>query len=136
MRLNAHLSFSGNCEEAFRFYADCLGGTLAFQITYANSPMAANVPEDWHGKLLHARLDVGTDIITGADSFHADPRPANGFTMAIHYNDGAQVERVFNALAAGGAITLPLQKMFWTSHFGMLTDRFGVPWMINFSETA
>jgi PhnB protein len=133
MRLNAHLSFNGNCEEAFRFYADTLGGKLAFQITYGDSPMAADVPEEWRSKLLHARIDIGSDIITGADIWPSDPGAAKGFTMALHYNDEAQVERIFNALGEGGTITLPLQKTFWTPHFGMLTDRFGVPWMVNYS---
>ena len=136
MRLNAHLSFSGECEAAFRFYEQCLGGKIAFHLTYGQSPMASGVPQQWHGKILHMRLDVGNDIITGADSWPADPSPAKGFTMAAHFNDEAQVERVFNALAEGGKVILPLQKSFWTSHFGMLTDKFGVPWMINYSATV
>jgi PhnB protein len=136
MRLNAHLSFHGECEAAFRFYEECLDGKIAFQLTYAETPMAGDVPEEWRGKILHVRLDVGNDILTGADSWPGDAKAMKGFTMALHFNDAAQVERVFGRLAEGGKVTMPLQKTFWTSHFGVLTDRFGVPWMIIFNNQA
>jgi len=135
MRLNAHLSFNGNCEAAFRFYEQCLSGKIAFMLTYAESPMA-EVSEDWRNKVLHVHLDVGNDVITGADAWPVDTCPPKGFTMALHFNDTAETVRVFNALSEAGTITMPLQKTFWTPHFGMLTDRFGIPWMINYSETA
>lgn len=131
MRLNAHLSFHGQCEEAFRFYEKCLGGKIAFALTYGESPMAGDASEEQRGRILHMRLDVQNDILTGADSWPAPEQTARNITIALHYKDGDEAERVFHALAEGGAITMPIQKMFWTSHFGMLTDRFGVPWMVN-----
>lgn len=136
MRVNTHISFNGDCEAAFRFYAACLDARIEIMLTYGESPMAGQFPADWQGKIIHAGLAIGNDSISGADAWPADPGPPKGFTMSLSFNDTVETERVFNALAEGGKITLPLQKTFWTSHYGMLTDRFGIPWMINYNPSA
>ncbi|MFT4114654.1 VOC family protein [Silvibacterium sp.] len=132
MRLHVHLTFPGNCEEAFRFYERVLGGTLSFLIRYGDSPAAVGAPAEFKDKVLHANIDVQNDALSGADSWESHAaRPANNFTLALEYSEVAEIERVFAALAEGGTVTLPLQQTFWTTHFGMLTDRYGVPWMLN-----
>ena len=105
MRLNPHLTFDGQCEAAFAFYEKCLGGKILLMMPQSDSPM-----------ILHATIAVG------------QPR---GFSVLLNIDDAAEADRIFQSLAEGGAVQMPLQETFWALRFGMLTDRFGTPWMIN-----
>lgn len=131
MNLNPLLNFSGQCEAAFRFYASCLGGNIVVMMTYGESPMAAHVPPDWRGKILHATLDLGEAKLMGADSPPGQHQKPQGFSVALHVDDVQEANRVFAALADGDSVVMPLQETFWAQRFGMLTDRFGIPWMVN-----
>jgi PhnB protein len=135
MRVNTHLSFNGQCEDAFRFYAECLDAKLEIMLTYGESQMASQVPAEFQSRILHTSLATAQDTITGADEWPADAATAKGFTMSLNFTDAPETERIFHALAKGGTITLPLQKTFWTPLFGMLTDRFGIPWMVNLQQS-
>jgi len=131
MKLFTYLSFDGNCAEAFRFYEKVLGGKLETLMTFADSPMAGQVGPDWQNRVLHAYLAVDGGAIMGGDAppgLYAKPA---GFCANIQVDSVEEAERIFNALAEGGQITLPLQQSFWAARFGMLVDRFGVPWMVN-----
>ena len=130
MNVTPHLSFNGDCEAAFKFYEKSLGGKTSFIGTYAESPMAGQVPAEMGKKIMHASFSLnGTNVFSGDDS----PRYSKpqGITIALSMKDQAQAERIFDALAENGVVGMALQETFWALRFGMVTDRFGIPWMIN-----
>jgi PhnB protein len=131
MQLNNYLTFNGDCEAAFRFYERCLGGKIEMMMTLGESPMAEQVSPDRRGKIMRARLSLGKDALMGSD---APPnlyeRPA-GFSVSLSVGSPAEADRVFQALAENGAVRMPLQQTFWSVRFGMVMDRFGIPWMVN-----
>jgi PhnB protein len=131
MKLNAHLSFKGQCEEAFRFYEKCLGGKIAVMMTWGESPMAKDVPPDWAKKITHASMTMGDQELTGGDSLGKHYEKPQGFSVAIHLRDSEEADRIFKDLSDRGKVTIPLHETFWATRFGMVTDRFGTPWMIN-----
>ena len=131
MKLFTYLSFDGDCADAFRFYEKVLGGKLEMLMTFADSPMAGQVGPEWQNRVIHAYLAVDGGAIMGGDAPPgAYVRPA-GFCANVQVDNVEEAERIFNALAEGGQITMPLEKSFWAERFGMLVDRFGVPWIVN-----
>lgn len=131
MHLNTQLAFRGNCAEALRFYAATLGGKLTFSMTYGESPAAAHVPKEMASQIIHARLDVAGHTLMGMDAPPDRYHTPQGFDVAVDITDPDEAGRVFRALAEGGSVTMPFQQTFWAHRFGMCTDRFGIPWMIN-----
>jgi PhnB protein len=131
MRSNPYLSFNGQCEEAFRFYEACLGGKIAMLMTYGTSPMAGQAPPEWHGKVLHVTFHLGESVLQGSDALPGHYVKPQGFSVALSMDDPAEAERVFDALAYEGTVELPLQQTFWAQRFGILVDRFGIPWTMN-----
>ena len=141
MQLTPYLTFNGQCQAAFKFYQQCLGGQIELMMTHGDSPIADQVPPEWHELILHARLVVKDAVLFGSDNPPSgggssdsridDPERARGMHVALHVDDPAEAERIFNAFAENGAIKMPLQKTFWADCFGMVLDRFGTPWMIN-----
>ena len=136
MQLNPHLSFDGQCEEAFKFYQQCLGGNIQTMMTWGDSPMADQVPSECHDRIIHATLIAGGTTLMGADAPPDRYEEPRGFAVAIQVNDPADAERIFAALSEDGTVTMPLQQTFWTVRFGMLVDRFGIPWMVNCLQAA
>ena len=134
MQLNPYLNFNGQCEAAFKFYERCLGGKIAFTMTYRESPMADKVPSEWRKKILHVRLMVGDQALMGADAPPERYEKPAGFSVTIGIDDPADAERIFHALVEKGTVSMPIQKTFWAQRFGMLVDQFGIPWMINCEE--
>jgi PhnB protein len=132
MQLNPYLFFNGNCEAAFAFYAQCLGATITAMQTNADAPTAAQMTPEWRGKIRHASMNVGTREFMGADRRPEVYEAPKGFSVLLGFVNPTGAERVFHALAVGGTITVPFGEIFWARRFGMLTDQFGVPWMINF----
>ena len=133
-RWNAHLSFDGRCEEAFRFYEGCLGARLGFMLTYGDSPLAADTPPDFRPKILHGTVTMNGDVLlTGADVTPGQYRKPQGFAVMFHAGSVPAAESAFQKLSEGGAVTMPLQETFWTARFGMLVDAYGVPWIIQSS---
>ena len=130
MQLNPYLSFNGQCEEAFKFYQKVLGGELT-AMRYQETPMAEQTPPEWRGKIAHARLSVGGQMLMASDAPPDRYEPMKGVQVTLNIEEPAEAERVFNALAAGGTQTMPIQETFWARRFGMLVDRFGTPWMVN-----
>ena len=131
MQLYPYLHFNGQCEEAFKFYEKCLGGKITFMMPHEGTPVADQVPQEWGKKILHATLNIGENVLQGADSPPNHYQKPQGFSVSISTNDPAEADRVFNALAENGAVQMPIQETFWAVRFGMVTDRFGIPWMIN-----
>ena len=136
MQLNPYLSFKGQCAEAFEFYKQCLGGNIQTMMTHGGSPMADQVPSEWRDKILHATLIVGESTLMGADVPPDSYKEPGGFSITIQINDSAEAERIFGALSEGGTVTMPLQETFWAARFGMVVDRFGIPWMVNCGQAA
>ena len=131
MQLNPYLHFNGKCETAFKFYERCLGGKIEAMISHVGTPAEQNVPAEWRSKIMHARLIVNGDVLMGSDAPPDHYKTPQGFSVALQFQDVKEADRVFNALGEGGKIGMPLQQTFWAARFGMLVDRFGIPWMIN-----
>lgn len=134
MRVNPYLMFNGECAEAFKFYEQCLGGKLVTS-TFGDSPMADQMPEA-HDRIMHASLQVGDTLLMGSDQPSGDSEARGGFSVALQVTDTAEAERLFAALAEGGSVTMPIQETFWSKRFGMLTDRFGIPWFVDCGEAT
>jgi PhnB protein len=129
MDVNIYLSFDGRCAEAFAEYARILGGTVEFQQTYGESPMEHG-PE-LADRVMHARLRVDDKVIMGADAPPEWYTTPGGFSVSLMFDDVETGRPVFDALAEGGTVKMPLEATFWAQGFGMLIDRFGTPWMVN-----
>jgi PhnB protein len=136
MQLNSYLIFNGQCETAFKFYEQCLGGKIVTMLTHGGSPIAKEVPSEWQHKILHASLTVGDHVLMGADAPPDHYQKPQGFSVMLEPEGTAEADRIFQALAESGTVQMPLQETFWAVRFGMLIDRFGVPWMINCGQTA
>ena len=131
MHLNAYLNFDGDCRAAFEFYAKCLGGKIEMMLSHAESPVAEQTPAAWRDKIMHARMVVGDQMLMGSDSPPEHHEKAQGFAVSIIVDDVKEAERIFQALSDQGTVRMALQETFWAARFGMLTDRFGTPWMVN-----
>lgn len=133
MNLTPHISlaFNGQCEAAFRLYEQCLGGTISFMLRWGDSPMAAEAPTGWEQKIAHATLMIGNLGIAGSDPPPARYEQPQGFQILLNMADAAAADRIFETLMTNGKIVMPLQETFWASRFGVLIDRFGIPWSIN-----
>ncbi|KAF1067415.1 VOC family protein [Variovorax sp.] len=130
--LNAYLTFDGNAAEAMRFYEKTLGGKMEMLMTVGESPEAANMPPEAASRLMHASLVVGDSMLMASDSMPGMPYEGmKGFGVALNYPTVAEAKRVFDALADGGQVGMPFEKTFWVEGFGMVTDRYGTPWLIN-----
>jgi PhnB protein len=128
---NAYLNFTGNCEEAFKTYEKILGGKIIAMLKARGSPMEGHVPADFLDKIMHARMSVGTTVIMGSDSPSNQSKPPQGFAVSIGVDTPAEADRIYAALAQGGKEAMPIAETFWAHRFGMCTDRFGIPWMVN-----
>jgi len=136
MQLIPYLNFNGQCAEAFRFYEQCLGGKIVMLQTHGQSPIADEVPPDWHDRIMHARLEVGDAVLMASDSPSEYYERPQGLYVAIQVTDPAEADRIFQALADRGTVKLPIQQTFWAVRFGMVVDRFGTPWMVNCGQTS
>lgn len=135
MQIAPYLSFDGRCAEAFRHYETVLGGRIEALMTYGETPACGELPADWHGKVIHACLLVGGQRLMGGDPPPQMMQAPQGMSVSLHVEDAAEAERIFAGLAEGGAtVTMPLAETFWAIRFGMLIDRFGIPWMVNCSR--
>ena len=131
MIINPYMSFNGDCKAAFALYEKCLGGKIEMSMTYAGSPMASQVPAEWGDKILHITMSLGDQRLQGADAPPGRYEKPQGFSVALALDDTAEASRIFKELSDGGTVQLPLQETFWAAAFGMFTDRFGIPWIIN-----
>jgi len=131
MQINPYLIFNGQCEAAFKFYEQCLGGKIVVMMRHAGSPMAAQTPAEWQNKILHATLLVGDKRLQGSDAPPDRYEAPRGISVTLSIDNAAEAERIFNALAKNGTVSMPLQETFWAARFGMVVDQFGIPWMIN-----
>lgn len=131
MDTNVYLHFDGNCEQAFQFYEQVLGGKIQHVSKFGGSPMDGQVPAEWKDKVLHGRMTVGNQTIMASDAPPGRYSKPRGFSINIGLKDAAEAERIFAALADGGQVHMPIAETFWAVRFGMLVDKFEIPWMVN-----
>ncbi|HEY6621032.1 MAG TPA: VOC family protein [Steroidobacteraceae bacterium] len=132
MQLTTYLNFNGNCEAAFMLYAEVLGGKITMMMTQGESPMGDKVSTEMKNKIMHATLEVpGGGILMGADHPQGKNVQPTGFCVSIQLKDTAEGKRIFKGLSEGGKVQMEFQKTFWSSGFGMCTDQFEIPWMVN-----
>jgi PhnB protein len=139
-QLNAYLSFDGQCVEAMNFYAKVLGGTVDPVITYGDAPAKADdppVPAEHADRVMHACLMHPDFVLMAGDNPPGVPfESMKGVMLTLTYDSVADAKRVFDQLAAGGTVTMPMAGTFWAEAFGMVTDRFGTGWGINGGRRA
>jgi len=135
MRIQPYLTFDGSCAEAFRFYAETLGGRIEMMMTHGEAPEPTQAPPEWRDRILHACLVAGDAMILGSDRPPQFKEPVGGFYVSLNVDGPADAERIFAALSKQGEVRLPLQETFFATHFAMLVDRFGIPWMIVRAKT-
>ena len=132
LEIEPYLFFGGKCEEALAFYSDVLGAETLFKMRFSESPdplpegMIANGFEE---KIMHSTFRVKDTTIMASDGCGPEAK-FEGFSLAINLDDEAEAKRIFEGLSKGGKVDMPLSKTFWSPCYGMLTDRFGVAWMV------
>jgi PhnB protein len=131
MHISPHLCFDGQCREAMQLYQKTLGGTLQTMLTYGESPMASSIESRWHGRILHATLVLDEVELTGVDVLPGSYQRPQGFFVTLTVTGIARAREIFTTLSEGGAIRMSFEKTFWSPGFGVLTDRFGIPWEIS-----
>lgn len=130
--INAYLIFDGNCGEAMQFYAKCFGSELQLS-KFSDSPMA--VPDTARDRIMHARLSKGRALLMASDNMPGMHfQQGNNFSITVNCETVQEIDQLFAALGDKGKITMPLQETFWASRFGMLTDKFGVNWMLSLEK--
>jgi PhnB protein len=131
MSVQPYLFFGGRCEEALEFYHTAVGAQVEMLMRYGESPEPHGLPECFADKVMHSSVRIGETTLMASDGRCEGMVSFEGFSLSINVPNEAEAERVFNALAEGGLVTMPLEKTFWAPKFGMLTDRFGVGWMVS-----
>jgi PhnB protein len=129
--LSPYLHFRGDCEAAFKFYEKVLGGKIVRMSRFSETPMAEQMPAEMRNQIIHVSMTVGKIVLMGSDAPPDRYSPPNGFSICLGIDKPADAERIFHALAEKGTVQMPIQKTFWAERYGMLVDRFGVPWMVN-----
>ena len=131
MSFNPYLYFNGQCEEAFKFYENCLGGKITFLMTWEASLMAGQAPPGWAKRILHAGLASGDGVLEGCDAMPGEYKKPQSFCVMFRPSNTTDAERIFNALAEKGTVQIPVAETFWALRFGKVVDRFGIPRLIN-----
>jgi PhnB protein len=127
----AYLSFNGDCEAAFKYYMEVVGAKPGFLFSYGSSSMADVLPEGWENKIMHGSVTIGGTLLEGADAPPERYQKPQGFSLSLNVPSADEAERLFEKLGNGGRVVYPIAKTFWSERFGMVVDRFGIPWMIN-----
>ena len=132
MKVQAYITFAGRCEEALEFYKKSIGAEVTSLLRWKECPDGGmKPPPGYENKIMNAAFRIGETDLMADDGMGENTAEFKGVTLVIEVADDAQAKRFFTALGEGGNVTMPLMKTFWTSSFGMLTDKFGVPWMVN-----
>jgi PhnB protein len=134
--VNPYLNFNGNTEEAFNFYKSVFGGEFITLQRFKDTSEADKVPANDQDKIMHVALPIGQgNILMATDALESMGQKlvsGNNFSLSVDAGSEAEADKLFNALAAGGQVNMPLEKTFWGAYFGMLTDQFGIQWMVNY----
>ncbi len=140
--LNVYLTFNGNCEEAFDFYKSVFGGEFPYKGKFKDMPpqegmaISADVAE----KIMHVSLPISKEtMLMGSDTggeWAKDFKQGNNFSVSVSASNKEEADNIFNALAEGGKVNMPMANTFWGDYFGMLTDKFGINWMMSWNENS
>lgn len=130
MKLTTYLNYGGNCEEAFRFYEQHLGGTITFLMRHGDMPGGERPKPEWKDKVLHASLALGGTELLGADVPSPPFQPMRSAYLTLTFDTTPEAERVYQLLADGGEIFMPMGETFFAHRFAMLRDKFGTSWML------
>lgn len=134
-----YLTFNGNCEEAFNFYKSVFGGEFSYFSRFDSVPKGDryNVSDAYKDKVMHVALPIGDSVLMASDC-HEDQEASftlgNNFSVSVSVDSKEDVDRIFKSLSEGGVVIMPVNSTFWGDYIGMLTDKFGVNWMISFTE--
>lgn len=132
--IQPYLFFNGNCEEAIEFYRKALGAEVVCIMRFKDSPephAPGMVPPGFENKIMHASFRVGMTTVMASDGCSDEKPGFQGFSLSLSLSDESDADKAFAALAEGGQVQMPLGKTFWSPKFGILTDRFGIGWMVN-----
>jgi PhnB protein len=132
--INPNLKFNGVAEQAFNFYKAALGGEFISIQRFSDTPHGASMPAQDQNKIMYISLKTSKGIISGNDHLDMMGGPlkqGNNFSLAVQTDSEAEADKIFKDLSEGGTVTVPIGKVFWGAYFGMLTDKFGVEWMVN-----
>ncbi len=136
--INPYLNFLGNTEEAFNFYKSVFGGEFKILQRFKDTPEADKLPEKDLEKIMHVALPIGNgNILMGTDALESAGhfiKVGDNISLSIDTESKEEAEAIFNKLSVDGKITMPLDKMFWGAYFGMVVDKFGIQWTVNFDE--
>ncbi len=132
MQVQSYLNFGGRCEEALAFYKKHLGAEVTMMMRMKESPdPAMKAPPGMDEKIMHSAFKIGETTLMASDGMSPEKAEFKGATLCLYAASDAEAKRLFAALGEGGSVQMPLTKTFWTSSFGMLQDKFGVPWMVS-----
>jgi PhnB protein len=136
MKIQPYLFFQGRCDEALDLYKAVFDAEVALLMRYRESPEPPPMPlpPGWNEKVMHAEFRIGETVLMASDGCGSETPRFEGFSLSVDMPDAETARRAFDALAAGGAVQMPLDKTFFAPCFGMLTDRFGVGWMLIVNE--
>lgn len=136
--LNPYLNFNGNCEEVFSFYKSVFGGEFLAIMRFNEAPPDVGFPESEGEKIMHITLPIGHGTVLMGSDVPGSMEPAtasNNFSISISADSEEEAARLFEGLSAGGRVTMPFDKVFWGGKFGMLTDKYGIQWMVSHDES-
>ena len=136
---NTYLTFDGNCEQAFNFYKSVFGGEFMYLAKFDSIPDSPEftVPAEDKNKIMHVSLPIGKSILMGSDNTCSNPAPlvqGNNFSVSISTDSQQEADDLFAKMTVGGTVIMPIADMFWGDYFGMVLDKFGIQWMVNFSR--
>ncbi len=137
-QINPYLNFNGNTEEAFNFYKSVFGGEFSALMRFGETPGCdpeGKLTEDEKQKVMHVSLPIGNNVLMGTDAIESMSQrvePGTNFSIAVTPDSREEADRLFNELGDGGNVVVPLQDMFWGDYFGLITDKLGIAWMVNF----
>jgi PhnB protein len=137
--INPYLTFNGNTEEVFNFYKSIFGGDFAAVMHYGDAPSCDEMPiaESDKDKIMHIALPIGGNVLMASDAIKSMGQKlteADNFSISINTDTKEEADKIFGGLADGGKVEMPLADAFWGDYFGMLRDRFGIQWMVNYNE--
>nr|WP_294790142.1 VOC family protein [uncultured Mucilaginibacter sp.] len=135
--INPYLNFQGNTEEAFNFYKSVFGGEFAMVMRFSDTEHGANVPDEDKDKIMHIALPIWGNMLMGTDCLTSMGQKLNfgdNFSISVSPDSMAETEAIFKGLSEGANVIVPLKKEFWGDYFGLLFDKFGIQWMVNYRE--
>jgi PhnB protein len=135
MHVNAYLSFNGQCEEAFQFYAKVCNGSIEAMLKYESAPPDMPITQESKNKIMHARVKLGDTIVMGSDAPPQFYKTPGGLSVCLSVETAAEAQRIFKAFSEGGSVHMAMEETFFAEQFGVCADRFGTPWMVICEKT-